>query len=93
MEFTFDFSCCLGYPRGTTTASSRVSISTISGQYGIYEAHRKHKFVDILDDPSSADLSAYVDFPAIRHYAEEISEDMSVYSPITQLNPLADCRD
>ncbi|KAL6554553.1 hypothetical protein OROHE_007576 [Orobanche hederae] len=37
------------------------------------QAIRKHKFVDMLDDPGSADLSAYVDFPAIRHSAEEIS--------------------
>lgn len=27
----------------------------------------------MLDDPGSADLSAYVDFPAIRHSAEEVS--------------------
>ncbi|PWA81994.1 S-adenosyl-L-methionine-dependent methyltransferase MidA [Artemisia annua] len=48
------------------------------------QAIRKHKFVDMLDDPGSADLSAYVDFPAIRHSAEEISGDVSVYGPITQ---------
>ncbi|KAK9067245.1 hypothetical protein SSX86_014571 [Deinandra increscens subsp. villosa] len=48
------------------------------------QAIRKHKFVDILDDPGSADLSAYVDFPAIKHSAEEVSEDVCVYGPITQ---------
>lgn len=48
------------------------------------QAIRKHKFVNMLDDPGSADLSAYVDFPAIRHSAEEVSEDVSVYGPITQ---------
>ncbi|KAL3636603.1 hypothetical protein CASFOL_018902 [Castilleja foliolosa] len=37
------------------------------------QAIRKHKFVDILDDPGSADLSTYVDFDAIRHSAEEVS--------------------
>lgn len=37
------------------------------------QAIRKHKFVDILDNPGTADLSAYVDFPAIRHSAEEAS--------------------
>lgn len=37
------------------------------------QAIRKHKFVDILDDPGSADLSAYVDFDSIRHSAEEVS--------------------
>lgn len=36
------------------------------------QAIRKHKFVDILDDPGSADLSAYVDFEAVRRSAEEI---------------------
>ncbi|OWM73974.1 hypothetical protein CDL15_Pgr022245 [Punica granatum] len=48
------------------------------------QAIRKHKFVDILDDPGSADLSAYVDFPAIKYSAEEVSEDVSVYGPMTQ---------
>lgn len=38
-----------------------------------FQAIRKHKFVDILDNPGSADLSAYVDFAAIRHSAEEAS--------------------
>jgi hypothetical protein len=37
------------------------------------QAIRKHKFVDILDNPGSADLSAYVDFDSIRHSAEEAS--------------------
>ncbi|KAL2252431.1 protein arginine methyltransferase NDUFAF7 homolog, mitochondrial isoform X1 [Sesamum indicum] len=48
------------------------------------QAIRKHKFVDILDDPGSADLSAYVDFAAIRHSAEEFSADVSVHGPMTQ---------
>lgn len=37
------------------------------------QAIRKHKFVNILDNPGSADLSAYVDFASIRHSAEEVS--------------------
>lgn len=37
------------------------------------QAIRKHKFVNLLDNPGTADLSAYVDFPAIRHSAEEAS--------------------
>ncbi|OMO77413.1 putative S-adenosyl-L-methionine-dependent methyltransferase MidA protein [Corchorus olitorius] len=37
------------------------------------QAIRKHKFVDILDNPGTADLSAYVDFACIRHSAEEAS--------------------
>ncbi|KAI3462957.1 hypothetical protein Pfo_019620 [Paulownia fortunei] len=48
------------------------------------QAIRKHKFVDILDNPGSADLSAYVDFAAIRHSAEEVSADVSVHGPMTQ---------
>lgn len=37
------------------------------------QAIRKHKFVDMLDNPGTADLSAYVDFACIRHSAEEAS--------------------
>ncbi|KAJ4833818.1 hypothetical protein Tsubulata_043967 [Turnera subulata] len=48
------------------------------------QAIRKHKFVNILDAPGSSDLSAYVDFPSIRHSAQEVSEDISVHGPITQ---------
>ncbi|GAB4840872.1 hypothetical protein Ancab_021632 [Ancistrocladus abbreviatus] len=48
------------------------------------QAIRKHKFVHILDNPGSADLSAYVDFPSIRHSAVEASEHVSVHGPITQ---------
>ncbi|KAK1374339.1 Protein arginine methyltransferase NDUFAF7 [Heracleum sosnowskyi] len=48
------------------------------------QAIRKHKFVNILDDPGSADLSAYVDFSAIKHSAEEAADDVSVHGPITQ---------
>ncbi|XP_057750034.1 uncharacterized protein LOC130968659 [Arachis stenosperma] len=48
------------------------------------QAIRKHQFVDILDNPGSADLSAYVDFASIRHSAEEASGEVSVHGPITQ---------
>ncbi|KAL4195609.1 hypothetical protein AMTRI_Chr05g65530 [Amborella trichopoda] len=48
------------------------------------QAIRKHKFVNILDGPGTADLSAYVDFPLVRHSAEEASENVSVYGPISQ---------
>lgn len=41
--------------------------------YEFMQAIRKHKFVNLLDDPGSADLSAYVDFASIRHSAEEAS--------------------
>ncbi|XP_068648173.1 uncharacterized protein [Aristolochia californica] len=48
------------------------------------QAIRKHKFVDIFDNPGSADLSAYVDFACIRHSAEEASEAVSFHGPMTQ---------
>ncbi|KAH9676326.1 protein arginine methyltransferase NDUFAF7 [Citrus sinensis] len=48
------------------------------------QAIRKHKFVDLFDNPGSADLSAYVDFASIRHSAEEASERVSVHGPMTQ---------
>ncbi|XP_048612528.1 protein arginine methyltransferase NDUFAF7, mitochondrial-like [Brassica napus] len=48
------------------------------------QAIREHKFVNILDNPGSADLSAYVDFPSIKHSAEEASENVTVHGPMTQ---------
>lgn len=48
------------------------------------QAIRKHGFVNILDNPGTADLSAYVDFAAIRHSAEEASDDVAVNGPMTQ---------
>uniref|UniRef100_A0A0D9YB45 Protein arginine methyltransferase NDUFAF7 n=1 Tax=Oryza glumipatula TaxID=40148 RepID=A0A0D9YB45_9ORYZ len=48
------------------------------------QAIRKHMFVHILDNPGSADLSAYVDFASIRHSAKEASDDISVHGPMTQ---------
>lgn len=35
------------------------------------QAIRKHEFVDVLQGPGSADLSAYVDFSALKHTVEE----------------------
>ncbi|KAH1224310.1 Protein arginine methyltransferase NDUFAF7, mitochondrial [Glycine max] len=52
--------------------------------YVFMQAIRKHKFVNLLDNPGSADLSAYVDFASIRHSAEEASGEVSVHGPITQ---------
>ncbi|KAL0669201.1 hypothetical protein Bca4012_031905 [Brassica carinata] len=48
------------------------------------QAIREHKFVNILDNPGSADLSAYDDFPSIKHSAEEASENVTVHGPMTQ---------
>ncbi|XP_039009835.1 protein arginine methyltransferase NDUFAF7 homolog, mitochondrial-like [Hibiscus syriacus] len=56
------------------------------------QAIRKHKFVNILDNPGSADLSAYVDFASIKHSAEEASDDVSVHGPITQSQFLGSLR-
>ncbi|CAN4082562.1 unnamed protein product [Withania somnifera] len=41
-------------------------------------------FVNILDNPGTADLCAAVDFAAIRHSAEEASDDVAVHGPMTQ---------
>lgn len=49
----------------------------------LLQAIRKHKFVPILDEPGTADLSAYVDFEAIRHSAEEASgRECSYFTPL-----------
>ncbi|XP_031287338.1 LOW QUALITY PROTEIN: protein arginine methyltransferase NDUFAF7 homolog, mitochondrial-like [Pistacia vera] len=48
------------------------------------QAIRKHKFVNIFDNPGTADLSAYVDFASVRHSAKEASVNVSVHGPITQ---------
>lgn len=48
------------------------------------QAIRKHKFVNIFDNPGTADLSAYVDFAAIKHSAEEVSDEVAIHGPITQ---------
>ncbi|KAL2636320.1 hypothetical protein R1flu_007799 [Riccia fluitans] len=49
------------------------------------QAIRKHKFTPVLEDPGLADLSAHVDFRAIRHAATEAAAGrVAVYGPITQ---------
>lgn len=54
--------------------NNSISLAKVVTTYSsMLQAIRKHKFVDILDNPGSADLSAYVDFAAIRHSAEEVS--------------------
>lgn len=60
------------------------------GQDGPYENSligiRDHTFVDVLSDPGKVDLSAYVDFDAIRHAVLKASPTSSVqmYGPINQ---------
>lgn len=84
-------------PRGlelTSQIAKRISIDgggALIIDYGKNEiisdslqAIQKHKFVHVLDDPGSADLSAYVDFSTIRHCAEATSENILVHGPITQ---------
>lgn len=48
------------------------------------QAIQKHKFVHVLHDPGKADLSAYVDFAALKHVVKESSVGAEVYGPITQ---------
>lgn len=37
----------------------------------IWQAIKKHEFVHVLDSPGNADLSAYVDFAALKHVVED----------------------
>ncbi|EPS61139.1 hypothetical protein M569_13658, partial [Genlisea aurea] len=77
----------------TRAISSRISADGVGAliiDYGLdgivsdsLQAIRKHKFVGILDDPGLADLSAYVDFAAVKHSAQEVS-GVSVHGPVTQ---------
>eukprot|EP00850_Spirogloea_muscicola_P020329 SM000212S06922 [mRNA] locus=s212:103536:106650:- [translate_table: standard] len=46
----------------------------------------KHEFVHLFDEPGSADLSAYVDFAALRQAVEEADAGAQAYHPITQSN-------
>ena len=49
------------------------------------EAIKDHKFVHVLDSPGEADLSAYVDFGALRQIVEEKPQSgVKCYGPVTQ---------
>ncbi|KAH8970005.1 hypothetical protein BDL97_02G063500 [Sphagnum fallax] len=48
------------------------------------QAIRKHEFVKVLQDPGSADLSAYVDFAAIKHAVEDEAAGSSAFGPVCQ---------
>ncbi|KAH7300591.1 hypothetical protein KP509_24G070300 [Ceratopteris richardii] len=48
------------------------------------QAIQKHNFVHVLHDPGKADLSAYVDFAALKHIVRENAVGAGVYGPITQ---------
>jgi hypothetical protein len=66
----------------------------------LHQAIRQHEFVELLDDPGSADLSAYVDFGALRQAVHQAVADSTAqqlkgglkdvpsvaqcYGPITQ---------
>jgi len=60
------------------------------GQDGPYEnslvAIKDHEFVDILSEPGKVDLSAYVDFEAMRHGVSRASpsSNVSMHGPIHQ---------
>jgi NADH dehydrogenase [ubiquinone] 1 alpha subcomplex assembly factor 7 len=49
------------------------------------EAIKDHKFVHVLDSPGEADLSAYVDFGALRQIIDEKpNSGVTCHGPITQ---------
>lgn len=60
------------------------------GQDGPYEnslvAIKDHEFVDILSEPGKVDLSAYVDFEAMRHGVSNASpsSEVKMHGPINQ---------
>lgn len=48
------------------------------------QAIKKHQFVNVLDSPGDADLSAHVDFSALKHVVQESAVGASAYGPVTQ---------
>eukprot|EP00899_Mesostigma_viride_P008900 jgi/Mesvir1/18010/Mv09343-RA.1 len=48
------------------------------------QAIRDQEFVDLLHEPGAADLSAYVDYGALRSAVEMSGEDATVYGPVPQ---------
>jgi len=58
------------------------------GKFGPYEASlqaiKEHKFVDLLETPGEADLSAYVDFQALAQAAAEAVPGAVAYEPVDQ---------
>lgn len=48
------------------------------------QAIHKHKFVHVLHDPGKADLSAYVDFAALKHVVKESAVGANAFGPISQ---------
>ncbi|CAK9267696.1 unnamed protein product [Sphagnum jensenii] len=53
------------------------------------QAIRNHELVKVLQDPGSADLSAYVDFAAIKHAVEDAAAGSSAFGPVCQSQFLA----
>lgn len=53
-------------------------------ELGSLQAICKHEFVDVLKDPGSADLSAYVDFEALRYAVKESKCDAVALGPVEQ---------
>lgn len=45
----------------------------------ICQGIKKHQFVHVLDSPGDADLSAYVDFPALKHVVQECAGEYIPY--------------
>ncbi|CAI5995713.1 unnamed protein product [Closterium sp. NIES-65] len=67
-------------PPSLTHAPSPVSLP---------QAIRKHEFVNVLDAPGTADLSAYVDFAALRQAVTDSKLPSPNYVPITQSHVLS----
>jgi NADH dehydrogenase [ubiquinone] 1 alpha subcomplex assembly factor 7 len=63
------------------------------GRDGPYEdslvALRGHKAVELLEAPGTADLSAWVDFGALRQAAAESGAPVAVHGPVSQADLLA----
>ena len=49
-----------------------------------FQAIKDHKFVDLLEEPGTADLSTYVDFGALSMAARRAKEDVTCFGPIDQ---------
>jgi SAM-dependent MidA family methyltransferase len=53
-----------------------------SGTGDTLQAVRAHRFTDVLAEPGEADLTAHVDFGALKHAA--MSENAAIHGPVTQ---------
>ncbi|MCO5596813.1 hypothetical protein L7F22_050883 [Adiantum nelumboides] len=74
-----------GHQQGHVAMGLHIGLACRSaGSRRLQQAIQKHKFVNVLHNPGDADLSAYVDFAALKHVVKESSVDAEVFGPITQ---------